>query len=222
MKKNFTFKIENFTTQEPGRIETHITIKEDGDELSFFSGLHTNNRCYINYTKDLFSTDSVKYSFDRNYKFKHTWLEIILYDCYLSKLTNPEEKMMYKAEKQIKADTKKLNGFESFNFAMEVFLLDKFCDFNDDPTLDIYDPTYDEYYRYHRLLDCFIEFQLQQRELLMKDAVNKVNLIPKIEDYQHGPNFFNLVDEYKEFINWALESNIELFNEKDHSWMIKL
>lgn len=221
-EKHFLYKVRTYAIDKPSELKTYVRIKQFGKCNEFYSELKVGAETYSRYDRDIFSIDPVYYAFDRNYRFALNWINIILYDHYLMTLTAPETLFIYKAESQIKKDMKTLESMDSFTSELGYFLVDQFrkWDFDDDEDY-FKDPYYDEYYRFHRLLDCFNRYQFETRSLLTKDSTDKDKLFKKVKKCVLYSTYFDLSKEFKTFVKWAFNHKLYLLNEKDIQWVME-
>lgn len=212
MNYKFSYKIETLITDNVKRLETHISIDHIGKTTKFYSGLYCNQETHINFERHSFSIDPVHYGFQKCYWFARNWIEIILYDYYIGLLIEPNTNFMKSLKKKIKEDIECLNKFNSFNYAIQAFLLDKFRHIT-------FEPRYCDYEPYHSLLDCMLDFQLKHRIILTKDSTIKYKFFESIKEYPLREYVFNLTKELRIFLKWIIENNIDLIDEHDTRWM---
>lgn len=213
MNHKFTYKIETLVTDNVKRLETHVSIDHFGKSTRFYSGLYCNPETHINFERHSYSIDPVHYGFQKCYWFARNWIEIILYDCYVGLLIEPNTNYMKSLKDKIEEDIKCLKKFNSFNYAIQAFLLDKFRHID-------YVPSYKEYEPFHRLLDCMLDFQLKHRIILTKESSIKYKFFDSIKEYPLREYVFNLTKELKSFLKWSIENNIALIDEYDARWVL--
>lgn len=214
MDNKFSYSIETRATTSLKRFEVYVNIKYRGKSTSFYTGLFCNPRTYSNVNSNTFSLDPVHYGFDQCYSYAYNWIDMVLYDYHIQSLLDPNTELLKAAEQDIKNDMERLSKFQSFNHSIQVFLLDRFRNLDDE------EPKYYEYESYHRLLDCMLDFQLRSRSILTSKSNNKIEFFESIKDYKIQGYRFKLKEELKIFLTWTVENNIALIDEQDPKWIL--
>lgn len=220
MNNSFKYNIETYQNLDLD-IETHISCEYNGESLSFNTGVECNPTCYSHYKQDLYKLDSYffmifRYVSEKHYKFKMDWIELTLYNLYIQSLVEPEKDYLKITKMHILDDMNNLEELSSFNCLFRAFLFEKYGDFFTDEDNDLIDPTYEEYSRYHRLFDCFVKYQLENNQLLLKNQYDLRLLFSYISNYLIYCYKFDLTKEFKEFIEWSIDNKLELLSKKDN------
>lgn len=213
----FSYEVNVYASENPNRLETHVDISYQNKLLTFNTGLFVDQRTFKNYNRGVYSIEPVFYAFDKIYQFNMNWINIILYDYYTLSLLSPKDNHAELARKKIISDIAILNTFNSFNYSLSTYLLDIYADYD-----TITGPYYDEYSNYHRLLDCLIHFQYQKKELLLKESTNKLLLIEMIKNFRIESTRYDLSKEFKVFLKWVVDNQIQLINQQDLKWVLDI
>ncbi|MDC1069039.1 hypothetical protein OAQ99_07760 [Candidatus Kapabacteria bacterium] len=220
----FKYKIVQFASDRLDQmgnpyIETHVQIKEFNETQTFWTGIKTDYKTFTNYNRGVYPLEPFEYIHQKNYKFQHEWINIVLYNHYIKHLIGPDSRLIEAIEREVIDSVKLLNGFSSFNHCLMGFMLDyERPDWDDD--FDDNKPRYAEYAPYHRLLDLFIQFQFETQALLTKDSNNKKQLLEKIQKSKYLGE--DLLPYFQNFLKWCVNSKINLLTEKDYDWVMEV
>lgn len=214
MNNDLKYKIHYFQNKNT-EIETHIELEYKGQKKMFYSGLMTSQEIYQTYLSGLFPIDIFQYPVQRRYNFRIEWIEMLLYNFQIKSIIEPELDYLFFIEEKIINDINLLSGYSSYNTNISLFLYDKYSFLYDENDTDTPFPEYKDYSHYHRLLDCFIQYQFTNQLILMKGNYNIQELFTNVNAYINHNYIFNLKDEFKEFVEWSHKNNYDIFNNYD-------
>jgi len=216
MGTNFRYKIETIQTNNNYMFDIYVIVEYKSETLRFNTGIRCSQDEYINYLQNCCQTDAFLYSYDRKFKFNRDWIDIVLYHTYIQSINEPDKDYLQISKNKILNDVVLLREGDTFTNYFEGYLFHKYVVFDEDDVEDLYDPTYEEYMLNHRLLDCLMDYQIENYTILQKENYNIKLLYKKIKKYKTEYLEFNLEKEFKELLEWTYDLGECLIDDIDY------
>ena len=212
----FKYKIETIKVDCGLFYETHIKVKYRQCSLKFYSGLFCNDNTYFDCNQEFYRIYPSLYPSDRCYRFKKDWIELRMYNIYIQSLVEPDKDYIEISKNTIINDIELLYSETSFIFNYRLFLFHKFRYLIDDNTKNNKVSKYNEFMLFHRLLDCLIDYQIENETILAKVDYDLELLYIKIRNYKTSYFELNLEEEFKDFVDWTNYTGKCLLDKKDY------